>query len=123
MAAAAIAKKGVKGADTGFWKDVENDLKSLSGRHGTNRETAGWKEFVIPFYTLSGILTYTRWEQNIINTDRVKYIVSEPDAHEDSEPEEDEEQEDVGAGMVAAGVAAQAQALAELQMQTNTGVA
>ncbi|KAJ7327449.1 hypothetical protein DFH08DRAFT_1026333 [Mycena albidolilacea] len=95
LAVVAITQKAVKGADTGFWKAVNVELKNTTRIHGTNREAAGWKE----------------WEDAIIRADRGKYVASTAsvDVDEDSGSDEEPEDEDEGAGLTAVGLEAQAQ--------------
>jgi hypothetical protein len=112
LAAVAITQKAVKGADTGFWKTVNVELKNTTRIHGTNREAAGWKEYVVVvIYSLPGMLTSSRWEDAIICADREKYVASTAsvDVDEDSGLDEEPEDEDEGAGLTAAGLEAQAQ--------------
>ncbi|KAF8183059.1 hypothetical protein K438DRAFT_1767118 [Mycena galopus ATCC 62051] len=98
LAAEALTRKAVKGADTGFWKDVNDELKKVARMHGTNREAVGWKQFVALI-----------WEEAIIHADRGKYVASTASVDVDDDSASDASDDDEEAGLAAAGLAAQVQ--------------
>ncbi|KAJ7138520.1 hypothetical protein C8R43DRAFT_1132054 [Mycena crocata] len=56
-----VGRAKVKGADTGFWGNLEKELRALTVKHGSDRSSAGWKA----------------WESEIIAADKALHTSSE----------------------------------------------
>ncbi|KAJ6508135.1 hypothetical protein C8R45DRAFT_1207910 [Mycena sanguinolenta] len=69
----AARRKNKRGADTGFWKDLETQLKALAVTNGSDRSSAGW----------------TAWEASIIQEDILLHQGNDNHPGDGSEEEEE----------------------------------
>jgi len=47
VAAPLAPKKNTKGADTGFWANLEAQMRKLTNKNSTDRKAAQWVQYVL----------------------------------------------------------------------------